>query len=66
MKDLKKGSLEYEIVGELFADLKKEFNRGDDKMMEVAELKKVKQENKTIEEFVQEFRRAARESRKYH
>jgi len=32
--------------------LKKEFNGGDDEMMKVAELKKVKQESKTIEKFV--------------
>jgi len=31
--------------------------------MKVAELKKVKQENKTIKNFMQEFRRAARGSR---
>jgi len=30
--------------------------------MKIAELKKMKQRNKTIEEFVQEFRRAARRS----
>ena len=30
--------------------------------MKVAELKKVEQESRIIEEFVQEFRRAARES----
>jgi len=42
------------------ADLKKKFGRGDDKIIKVAELKKVEQKSKIIEEFVQEFRRAAR------
>ena len=32
-------------------------------MMNMAELKKVKQESRTIEEFVQELRRVARDSR---
>jgi len=34
------------------ADLKKEFGGGDDETMKVAELKKIKQGNKIIEEFV--------------
>ena len=49
-------------VGEFLADLKKEFGREDDKTIKVVELKKVKQENKIIEEFVQKFRRAVRGS----
>ena len=44
-------------------DLKKEFGRGDDEMIRVMELKKVEQGSKTMENFVQEFRRAARDSR---
>ena len=44
-------------------DLKKEFGRGDDKMIRVMELKKVEQGSKTMENFVQEFRRVARDSR---
>jgi len=44
-------------------DLKKKFGRGDDKIIKVAELKKVEQKSKMIEEFVQEFRRAARGKR---
>jgi len=48
---------------EIFARPKKEFGRGGDETMKVAELKKVKQESRIIEDFVQEFRRAARESK---
>ena len=55
--------LNYKAVGEFLADLKEEFGEEDDKIMKVAELKKVEQGSKTIEEFVQEFRKVARESR---
>jgi len=62
MEDLESEILSYIIVREFLSDLKEEFSRKDDKTLKVLELKKIEQENKTIEEFVQEFRRAARES----
>jgi len=43
--------------------LKKKFGREDSKSAKAAKLKKVEQESKTIEEFVQEFRRIARKSK---
>ena len=43
-------------------DIKKEFGRGDEELAKVAELKRLEQESKIIEEFVQEFRRVVRES----
>jgi len=39
-------------VGEFLVDLKKEFGGGDDKTIKMAELKKIEQENRTIEESV--------------
>ena len=45
------------------ADIKKEFRGGDKKTVKVAELKMLEQEGKIIEKFVQEFRKAARESK---
>ena len=63
MEDLERGLLEYKTVGEFLIDIKKEFERRDEKLVKVIELKKVKQEGKTIEEFVQEFQRVARDSR---
>ena len=51
------------MIGEFLTDLKKEFGRGDDEMIRVMELKKVEQGSKTMENFVQEFRRVARDSR---
>jgi len=62
MKNLESGSLSYATVGEFLSDLKEEFDGGDDKMIKMAELKKVEQESKTMEEFVQEFERVARKS----
>ena len=47
---------------EFLADLRKEFGREDEKVVKVAELKMLEQESKTIEEFIQEFRRAAKRS----
>ena len=63
MKDLESGSLSYITVGEFLLDLKEEFREENNKTVKIAELKKIKQEGKTIEKFVQELRRAARKSR---
>ena len=54
--------LEYKTVGEFLADIKKEFGREDKEGVKVAELKRLEQGSKTIEEFVQEFKRAVRDS----
>ena len=45
------------------ADLKKEFGGGDNKTMKIIELKKVKQEDRTMEEFMQEFKKVAKSSK---
>ena len=45
MKNLENEELEYITVGEFLMDLKKEFERGDNKIIKVVELKKVKQES---------------------
>ena len=42
--------------------LKEEFGRDNNTTMKVVELKKVKQGSETMEEFMQEFRRVAKES----
>jgi len=52
IEDLKSGNLSYTIVGKFLSDLKKEFGRENDEMMKMAELKKIEQEVKIIEEFV--------------
>jgi len=62
LEDLEARLLEYETVGEFLMDIKKEFEEGDEKSTKVAELKRLEQGEKTMKEFVQEFRRAARGS----
>jgi len=62
LKDLKGELLEYETVGEFLADIKKEFGGEDEKSVKVAELKKLEQGEKMMEEFMQKFQRAARDS----
>ena len=52
MENLKSGSLSYTMVEEILADLKQKFGRKDNKIMKIAELKKIKQSSKTMKEFV--------------
>jgi len=54
--------LEFKIVGEFLAEIKKEFGGGEEELAKIGELKKLKQGGRTMEEFVQEFKRAARGS----
>ena len=63
MEDLEGGLLEYKTVEEFLADIKKKFGGGDEELMKVAELQRLEQGSKTMEELVQEFRRAAKGSR---
>ena len=48
---------------EFLISLKKEFGGGEGESVKVAELRKLKQEEKTMEELMQEFKRAVRGSR---
>ena len=50
IEDLESGSLSYTIIGEFLSDLKKKFGREDNKTIKVAELKKVEQGGKIIED----------------
>ena len=52
LENLKARVLEYEIIGEFLANIKKEFEGEDKKTIKVAELKKLEQRRKTMEEFV--------------
>ena len=62
LEDLEAREIEYESVGEFLAGLKKEFEGGNEEAVKVAELKRLEQGGRIKEEFVQEFRRVARES----
>ena len=53
LEDLEAVLLEYETMGEFLIEIKKEFSGGDEESTKVAKLKKIEQEGKTIEEFVQ-------------
>ena len=63
MEKLETEEIEYEIVEEFLTALKKEFGGEEEESMKVVELRKLEQRSRTIEEFVQEFKRAARSSR---
>jgi len=62
MEELESGEVEYESVEEFLIVLKKEFGGGEEESVKAMELRKLEQGGKTMEEFVQEFKRAARGS----
>ena len=62
MEELELGEMEYETAEEFLTILKREFGGGEEKLIKVAELRKLEQGGKTMEEFVQEFKRAVRGS----
>ena len=62
MEELEVRELEFKTVGEFLAEIKKEFGRGKEESVKAVELRKMEQEERTMEEFVQEFKRAARRS----
>jgi len=64
MEYLENRSLEYAIIEEFLINLKKEFSSENDELVKIAELKKMNQGSRTMEKFVQKFRKAARSSDK--
>ena len=62
MEELESGEIEYETAEEFFTNLRKEFGGGEEESVKAAELRKLEQGGRTMEEFVQEFKRAARGS----
>ena len=62
IEEVEKGEMEYEIVEEFLTVLKREFGGGEEESVKAAELRKLEQGEKTMEEFVQEFKREARGS----
>ena len=62
LEKLETGEIEFENVGEFLAEIRREFGGGDEESVKVAELKKIEQGGRTIEEFVQDFKRTARGS----
>ena len=63
MEELESRELEYKSAEEFLTSLKKKFGEEEEKSVKAAELKKLEQGGRTIEEFVQEFKRVARSNR---
>ena len=63
LEDLKVGLLEYKIAREFLADIRKEFERRDEEQVKLAELKRIEQGSKIMEEFIQEFRKVVKGSK---
>jgi len=62
LEELESGEMEYEMAEEFLTTLKKEFGGGEEESVKAAELRKIEQGGRTMEEFVQEFKRAVRGS----
>ena len=62
LEELETGEIEFENVGEFLAEIRREFRGGDEELVKVAELKKIEQGGRMMEEFVQDFKRIARGS----
>ena len=62
LEDYEIREVEFGSAREFLLELRKEFGEGNKKSVRVAELKRVEQEGRTIEEFVQEFRKIAKGS----
>ena len=62
MEELEAGEVEFESIEEFFTGLRKKFGGGEEESVKAAELRKLEQGGRTMEEFVQEFKRAARGS----
>ena len=52
LEELEAGELEFETVEEFLAEIKKKFGGGEGELVKAAELRKLEQGEKTIEEFV--------------
>ena len=49
MEELEAGEIEYKTAEEFLISLKKEFGRGEEELVKVAELRKLKQGGRTME-----------------
>jgi len=62
MEELESGEIEYETVEDFLTSLRKEFGGGEEELVKAAELRKLEQGGRMMEEFVQKFKRVARGS----
>jgi len=63
IEELEAGEVKYETVEKFLVGLKKEFGGGEEEAVKAAELRKLEQGGRMIEEFVQELKWVARGSR---
>jgi len=62
LENLELREVEFELAEEFLLELKKKFGEGNKESVKVVELKRIEQGGRTMEEFIQEFRRVARGS----
>ena len=62
MEEMESGEVEYKSAEEFLTCLKREFGGGEEESVKAAELRKLEQGGRTMEEFVQEFKRMTRGS----
>ena len=62
MEEMEAGEVEYESAEEFLTTLRKEFGEGEEESVKAVELRKMEQGGRMMEEYVQEFKRAARGS----
>ena len=63
LDEITKGMSVVSMVEELFTKIEQEFGEFDEERRKVDELRVLEQGSKTVDEYMQEFRRAARDSR---
>jgi len=63
MEKLETGEIKYEIAEKFLTSLKKKFGGGEEESVKAAELRKLEQGGRMMEEFIQEFKRVARGSK---
>ena len=60
---LETGVLDFKIVEQFLKEIKKEFGGKDKKSSKVVQLKQFKQDQQTMDEYIQLFKQATRDSR---
>ena len=62
IEELETGEIKFESAVEFLAEIRKKFGGEDEESVKVAELKKIEQGERMMEEFVQDFKRTAKGS----
>ena len=63
LNELLKGELEVEIAEELFSKMRNEFGETAEEERKVKQLRIIEQRGRTCDEYIQEFKKIAKESR---